>query len=369
MPQPLAYTLLVAFAPAPAPVIDALQELEIETSVEDAGIVRLKLGIGQREGGDWELLAEDLFKPGVPLAVRIQAGAGIPTAVINAFVSRQAVTWPDEPGGTVLEVTGLDATALMNLEEQIQPWPNMPDSFVAAAIFGKHGLVPLVDPTSPVLTEPEGTLVQRETDIRFLRRLAVRNGFDCYVQPEPLTGIDQGFFRKPQLNGLPDAVLSVSMGPQTNVHRFRVSYDTLKPTRAIAAGVDTSTRAPQPAVAPVSLERPLGLEPTLLRSTTAGLVRPAGTGLQRSGDLQTFAQAIVDRSSWALVAEGDPGPDVKVLRPGGIVNIRGAGRVYSGSWYVTRVRHAIGPQGWKQHFEARRNAVGLTGGELFVEVA
>ena len=48
---------------------------------------------------------------------------------------------------------------------------------------------------SPVLIEPEGTTIQRGTDIRFLRRLARRNGFDCYVQPEPLSGLDVGHFQ------------------------------------------------------------------------------------------------------------------------------------------------------------------------------
>ena len=81
----------------------------------------------------------------------------------------------------------MDATLVMNMTDSVTPWPNMPDSAIAAAIFGTHAIVPEVDPTSPVLVEPEGTTIQRGSDIRFLRRLARRNGFDCYVQPEPLS--------------------------------------------------------------------------------------------------------------------------------------------------------------------------------------
>ena len=77
----------------------------------------------------------------------------------------------------------------------------MPDSAIASAIFGQHSMLPLVDPTSPVLIEPDGTTIQRGTDIRFLRRLARRNGFDCYVQPEPLTGVDIGYFRRRVTSG------------------------------------------------------------------------------------------------------------------------------------------------------------------------
>ena len=39
------------------------------------------------------------------------------------------------------------------------------------------------------------------------------------------------------------------------------------------------------------------------------ITRPADTGLFRTGELQSAAQAVADRSSWALVAEGEIGPD------------------------------------------------------------
>src|SRR5207247_8260095 len=127
-------------------------------------------------------------------------------------VSGQQVTFSEEPGRSTLEVTGMDATLLMNLFEKVMPWPNMPDSAIAAAIFGQYALVPQVFPTPPYLIEPEGTTTQRATDIRFLRRLARRNSFECYVQPEPMTGVDLGHFEPPQLLGLPQAVFSVNMG-------------------------------------------------------------------------------------------------------------------------------------------------------------
>jgi len=58
------------------------------------------------------------------------------------------VTYSDA-GGSTLEVTALDATYTMNLEEKVTAWPNLPDSAIAAAIFGQHTIVPRVDPTAP----------------------------------------------------------------------------------------------------------------------------------------------------------------------------------------------------------------------------
>ena len=64
----------------------------------------------------------------------------------------------------------MDATVLMNLQEKVMPWPMLPDSEIAAAIFAQYAIVPNITPTLPTLIEPEGTTTQRGTDIRFLRQ-------------------------------------------------------------------------------------------------------------------------------------------------------------------------------------------------------
>jgi hypothetical protein len=363
------YTLLIGLVPAPEPIIEAVQQIDVECALEEASVLRLELGISATKLGDWTILDIDPFRPLVPLQLRVQRGAGAPEALINAFVTEQRVTY-GEGGHSKLQITGLDATYAMNLHEKVKTYLNLPDSAIASMLFAERGIVPRVDPTSPVLTDPEGTTIQRGTDIRFLRRLARRNGFDCYVQPEPISGLDFGHFRKRQLTGMPQAVLSVEMGTETNVCDFSIRYELTRPTAAIAAGLDVLTKSPQPAVAPTALEQPLGIEGTLLRQLPPPIIRPADTGLPRTADLQRSTQAIVDRSAWSVVAEGTAGLDVPVLRPGGLVSIRGVGRLYNGTYYLTRVKHTINAGGGiEQRFEAARNAVTETGTELYVEVA
>lgn len=362
------FTLLLGMAPAPPDVLGAVQEIQIETALEEASILRLQLSIAPTPTGDWSLLLEDYFRPLVPISVRLQQGTGLPQAIINGYAFSQQVVFGEATGTATLEVTGLDATLLMNLQEKSMAWPNLPDSAIATAIFGQYGLIPQPEPTSPTLVEPLGTTMQRATDIRFLRRLAERNGFFCYVQPEPVSGLDIGYFQPATLTGLPQAVLSVNMGEQTNCRDFRIRYEMLKPTTAITANIDPSTKAPQPGLAPVALETPMGLEPTLTRILPPPISRPTSTGLNQAGDLQKLAQALADRSSWAVTAEGQLDPGVAILQPGKPVNIRGVGRVYNGAYCVTRVQHNITPTGYTQRFEARRNAVTMTGAELFVEI-
>ncbi len=365
----IASMLQIAYAPAPPPVVDAVEEIAVDTSLESGSVFRIRLGIAQNDLGDWRFLQEDLFRPLTPVTVRVAVGAvPVPEVLMTGYVARQDVTYENEGDDSTLELSGLDATVLMGLQEKIAPWPNLPDSAIAAAIFAQYSLVPMVQPTAPTLIEPEGTTIQRGTDLRFLRKLARRNGFDVYVQPEPLTGVDQGFFRPRQTLGAPSAVLNVNMGGETNVSSFTVHYEMTRPTSAVAAGLDTGTKAPQPALAPVSVQPPMGLEPALLRVLPTPVVRPAGTGLVRSSELQAYAQAVADSSSFAITAQGEAGPDVGVLRPGGLVAVRGLGRLYNGLYLVTRVTHRISDGGYSQTFAAVRNAATMTGAEPYLEL-
>jgi hypothetical protein len=89
------------------------------------------------------------------------AGAGYLGKAVD--VRRHRVTYADDPGGSSLEVTAMDATHVMNMIEKVMPWPNMPDAAIASAIFGQYALIPQVDPTTPVLIEPEGQTTQPST--------------------------------------------------------------------------------------------------------------------------------------------------------------------------------------------------------------
>jgi hypothetical protein len=359
-------------APAPPPVIDAVQEVVVETSLDVAGAFSIRLGIGLNQLGDYGLLMLDPFKPGLPIGIRIGTGVvPVPMAVINGFASGQRASWA-EGGKSALTVHGTDITGMMNLEEKVRPWPSMPDGAIAAAIFGTYAVVPQATPTPPRLVEPLGTTVQRGTDIRFLRRLARRNGFDCYVQPEALSGLDIGHFGPPVTIGVPQAVLNVNMGADTNVRELTARYDMLKPTTVVSANLDTATKAPQAGVAPLSLIPPMGLEPAGVRAIAGAglaaalpLVRPADSSNGLVPELQAAAQGIADRSSFAVVVEGLAGPDVGVLRPGGLVALRGVGRLFTGLYQLTKVRLTLSEGRLEQRFTARRNAVTMTGAEPF----
>jgi hypothetical protein len=385
------YTVLVGLPPLPLPfpLLNALQKIEVDTSTEMASVFRLRFGMSRTDFGDWDVLMpqyeETVFRPLTPVQIRVKVGIDIPKAIINGYITNQRVLYDDEGGASVMEITGMDATLLMNLQEKVISWPMPNDGAVAAAIFAQYAILPMVSPSLPFNVDPTDMTVQRGTDIRFLRRLAQRNGFECFVQPQPQSGMDIGYFGPPSnIPGTQEAVLNVKMGAQTNVSEFKIRYDMVKPTMAVSAGVDVMTRAPVAAfsIVPVVTPPPVGgLYPlgvpmgvqdatgrALLGPHPPPMVLPSQTGQMSLPGLAVVTQAISNRSSWAIAAEGTAGADAGVLYAGRTVNIRGLGLAFNGAYYVTRVSHVFDCGAYTQKFEARRNALGMTGTEIFVQV-
>jgi Phage tail baseplate hub (GPD) len=366
---PTFFTVRVAAAPLPPPLLAALKQVEIETATGQASIFRLRFELSRTALGDWDVLQLDLFPPLAPLRIGVFLGQ-LPETIVNGYVQEARRHNRNQPGQSTLEVVGMDATStLMNLEEKVKPWPNMPDSAIAAAIFGQYDLVPNTLPTPAARTVTQTTTIQRTSDIRFLKQLARRHSYECYVQPDPLLGIDTGYFGPPRSSLPPQAVLSVDFGIATNTENFNVRYDMLQPTTAQATALDPRSKAQLPGPAPAALEPPLGREPTLGRIQPPPVSRPAATDAANAGELLATSQSIANRSSRALRGSGEvDGLKLgRVLRPGLPIAVRGAGREHSGTYYVTQVSHTLSNDKYTQHFDAWRNAVGLSGAELFVD--
>ncbi|MET4700302.1 hypothetical protein ABIE65_003341 [Constrictibacter sp. MBR-5] len=367
---PSFFTVQVAFAPLPPPFMFALRQIEVECSIERASIFRLHFDLSRTMLGDWDLLQFDIFRPLVPIRISVAFGLGLPQTLINGYVRDVEVKNSNQPGASTLDVVGLDATAtLMNHIQQPMTWPNLPDSEVVRTIFAKYAILPFVLPTPPLRTMVDVTTTQRVPDIRYVKQLAERNAYELYVQPDPLAGMDVGHFHPPQTVMPPQGVLSVDLGIETNLLDFNVSNDTLRPTSVAKASIDPLTKAPIPAIAPTPIEPPMGLEPTLARIIPPPISRPGPSDAASPAEVQVRAQAEVNAASRSVRGSGevDSLKYGRPVRPGLPVLIRGAGRQHSGLYYVTEVTHTISEDGYSQNFQASRNAVGLTGAEIFVD--
>ena len=258
----------------------------------------------------------------------------------------------------------MDGSVLMDREEILKDWPNKKDSDIAAEIFNNYGFTPDVEDTGVIHDEAVSTVIQRETDIQFLKRLALRNGFECYVEGST------GFLKTPQVDADPQPLLAVHFGEETNVISFSIEVNALTPANVAMSQIDRSNKEILSATAESSEQEPLG------SSDTAGLLaagmNPAQTFIGMNvatsiPEMTALCQGLFHLAEWFVTGEGEINANkyAHVLKPRGTVTIKGVGETYSGVYYVSHVTHSFSGDGYMQFFKVRRNALMPTGSEDF----
>jgi hypothetical protein len=227
--------------------------LEVELDSELASMFRLRLAIRQQRDGTWTYLDEARFRIWKPLTVTAGFDTGA-EALLSGYITHVKPVFDPDPAQCTLEIWGMDGSVLMDREEKLFAWPDATDGSIASQIFSRYKFVPVVDDTTVEHKPAVSTILQRETDMQFLKRLALRNGFECYVEGT------KGYFRKPQVEATSQPVLAVHSGAQTNVNCLSIEVNALTPTNITMFQADrTSKKILQAAV----ITGPQPVDPTL----------------------------------------------------------------------------------------------------------
>lgn len=340
---------------------DEFVGLEVELDTELASMFRLHLAIRQQRDGTWTYVDDERFRSWKPITIKAGFEDGMED-LISGYITHVRPDFDPDLSRCTLEIWGMDGTVLMDREEKLHAWPNETDSSIAAQIFRLYRFSSVVDETQVVHDGAVSTIIQRETDIQFLKRLALRNGFECYVEGTT------GFFRKPRVNAPPQPVLAVHFGEETTVNRLTFEVNVLTPARVTMLQVDRASKAVLEATAIASQQPALGATgsapPAGIPLGQMYVSMTAATGLP---EMAALCQGLVDEGEWFVTAEGEIAGNQygHVLKPRGTVTIKGVGATYSGVYYVTHVTHTLTPNGYTQFFRAKRNALMPTGAENF----
>jgi phage protein D len=370
--------------------------LTIEENTETAGVIQLRLMLTLQDDGSWNYLDDPrltLFKK-VQVMVGFSGGGGLAAAVgsliggggsgdglvvvFEGYITSVVMAVGSAPPDSYLDILALDTSVLMSLEEKVVAWPNLADSDIVTQILGGYHVTPQVDATAPTHHDNDTTIVQRGTDLQFVRMLARKNGMEFYFQSDPNNGAT-AYFQAPQLGATPQPDLAIQFGDQSNLFRFQVRLNGQRPLHVKVQQVDVKSQSINLAQAGNTQLAEIGKDDlnALIGSTLNSLVTPrdaaaqmlvAGIPTSNLTELQAIAQAVRDESAWMITAEGEVDTDTyqAVLRPHRLVLVKGVGACYSGKYYVTRVIHELQSDGqYSQKFEARRNARGVDGSESF----
>ena len=113
--------------------------------------------------------------------------AGFDTAtdeLMSGYITHIKPDFQRDPAYCTVEIWGMDRSVLMDREEKLRAWPQATDSAIATQLFSLYGFSSVVVETPIEHDEQVSTIIQRETDMQFLKRLALRNGYECYVDGE-----------------------------------------------------------------------------------------------------------------------------------------------------------------------------------------
>jgi hypothetical protein len=354
--------------PAPVGMLEALTEVEVTHSDRERSGFRLSFAIGRGsplDFLDYDLVASPLLKIGSRLVLTVVFDI-TPRVIMDGIVSKRDVIPGDQPGQGVLVLTGDDISLLFDREEKKVEHPAQAEPVIVAKIAANYAdylVAPLATPP-PALDQPvpvDRTPQQCGTDWDYLVEMAGRYGFVTYIEAGPAPLSNTLYWGPPVRVGLPQKALNVNLGPITNVSSVSLSENLLA-SRLVATKVkDRLTGKDMPVLAIVPTRTPLGLMPTTL--TNMSMTRQVGMETSGLNVMQAFARAqgLLDSSSDDTVTVSGTLDSVTyndVLKARALVDLRGAGFSFDGSYAVRSVTHRIARGAYTQDFTLTRSELG-----------
>jgi phage protein D len=309
------------------------------------------------QGDDLSWLADARVAPGASLGIYVAAPDG-DVCLARGPVTGHAARLAHGGAGSYVDVMGADASVALDRVVRTRVWEDARDSDAVSAIVGEAGFAADVSSTAAVHRSTVRALAQCDTDLRFVRRLARRNGFLAWLTTDARTGLDTFHFAAPPVSGAPAVKLVINQ-PGANTDALDVRWDSERPTTVDARQID-----------------PLSAEDMDASETTSPTTALGG---QRLGDLVSSPRTT------RIVAPGDDSAEVKARAEGAaveaewfvqaslkttfaglgmavrahtVVELSGAGSLHSGRYFVAAVRHLIDPADHKMIVELVRNAWG-----------
>lgn len=382
-----------SMATAPLDLVQALRTIEVVQGVRCPSGFRLTFAADRYPpvvgpSTDYSLLSEGLLAPFVRVQIQANPQGSAAVVLIDGFITRQELTVDGEES-SVVTVIGEDVSVKMDLFEVAAEYPSLTDSAIVSQILGKYSSLGITaSVTAPAgETAPQNWVPQQNsTDRYFLQMLAARHAYQFYIQPGSTAGQNTAYWGPPVTTGDRQEALTANMRGMNNVKRLSASYDSLAATVTYGQVLDlTQTPAVMTPVAIGSATQVPGLSSgTALPSNASSLATTPstyssdvstlavrGTLLLHPGltatDAQSLGQAKTNRSvQEVVVVEGEL--DVEeygaILTAPGLVDLRGVGQTYDGTYYVKQVTHVLtqedGTWNYSQRFVLTRGGTGAT---------
>ena len=368
MASQLALTLMVGPAvpvPVPQAVMDELTNVEITQTAERGkpGGFRLTFNLSKRSPLHTLFLLAGAALPPILRAILVATINGTPNVLMDGVITKQDVSPGTDSSRDVLNITGVDMTAVMNwIDFSGIPYPAMPIEARVAVILAKYaifGVVPMIIPTvlfeAPLPTERIPR--QKGKDLEYIHKLAEEVGYVFYIEPGPAPGLNTAYFGPEIKVGVPQRALSINLDPHTNVESLHFAIDTEQKKLPVTFIQELISKVPIPLPIPDlnPLNPLLGAIPLLAKQ-----IEYIPDGAKRSA-IQAVLYGMAQAAASADGVTGEGSLDVlrygQPLKARRLVGVRGAGPAFDGLHFVQSVTHKIKRGEYKQEFKLTRNGL------------
>lgn len=358
-------TLLVGPAvpvPVPRAIVDALQSFEVTSAAGTRSGFQLKFAVSNRSPLHTLLVLAGGQVPWLRVLIVVTLNS-LPLVMMDGLITQQQISGSNEPGMSVLTVTGEDLSVAMDQQEfNGLPYPAMPAEARVALVLAKYvmfGLVPLVVPQlfSDVPIPVDKIPLHDGTDLAYIEKLAKDAGYVFYIEPGPLPGMNTAYWGPEIKLGLPQPALNVGMDAHSNVDALSFTVEQAKAALPIVFIQNPITKFPIPLPIPsVSLlNPPLGALTSLPKSVY--LMKDTA----KLSPLQALSKGLAAAAGSADTVTATGTVDVlrygHVLKARQLVGVRGAGVAFDGLYYVKKVTSSFKPGEFKQSFTLTRNGL------------
>ena len=306
--------------------------------------------------GDLPLLTDSRLDVGSELSILVPV-SGRNECLVKGPVHGQRISLQHGGAGSTLEVRGSDTTLGMDREVRSVVWADVTDSDAAASIVNNYGYTPDVETSSAGHFEEKHALVQRATDLQFVRRLARRNGFLFWVSSDA-DGNETAHFKRPPLDGQPAAELVINLDSPT-IQQLDLEWDVERPTSVEALQLDLNTKEDLDGGVSEPPQERLGTHGLADLSADARSMQLTAP-VDDAGDLRARGEGALIEAEWFIRATCQTSLETLgwLVRAHTIVDVRGAGSRHSGRYFVAAVRHVIDAVAHRMEIELVRNAWG-----------
>lgn len=351
--------------PATYDMMDALVSVQVTNKDRERDGFQMVFRLGKTSQPEYGLLSSGVLDIQNRVTIMVIFGA-LPETLIDGIITDHQLKSDNEPGRARLIVTGEDLGAKLTFEDRNETHPQQKDSDIVEKILSDAGFIPQITETKDTPSENERIPCQQCNNLNFVRKLAQRNGFVFYIEPATVPGKSIAYWGPENRQGEHQPALTMNMGAQTNVDTpIDFHFNALGPAEPVVSILDPFTKTS------MQIPNPSGILPSLSISPAAPIRRVISRNTANLSYTQALLRAVtgVNESSDAIEGTGevDAVRYGRALRSRRLVDVRGAGKSYDGTYYVKQVEHKITllPRGeYKMHFALTREGHGASSQSL-----